>query len=256
MDIELQPIGENGNDGAAYSFNERARAGNGDGPYRIPDATESDGLLSAQTTSSNGEKVPFGHGAETQRTLGNTSITQVISSVCKIRRKRLRLWGIIVLIVLLIIAVVFISLAVCAAVHKDVDENFDSSLFKVPRSFNGSFQMPNQVFTEELFSISSNESQELAANLTEKLADLYRSSPALGRYFSKAEIQAFRNGSVIADYQLTFLMPEEQQDQLRNTTLSREMVFNVFRQFLYDQEGDESGQTYIDPVSLNMFLRH
>ncbi|XP_054456489.1 TPA-induced transmembrane protein isoform X2 [Anoplopoma fimbria] len=227
MDIELQPIGENGNDGAAYSFNERARAGNGDGPYRIPDATESDGLLSAQ-----------------------------ISSVCKIRRKRLRLWGIIVLIVLLIIAVVFISLAVCAAVHKDVDENFDSSLFKVPRSFNGSFQMPNQVFTEELFSISSNESQELAANLTEKLADLYRSSPALGRYFSKAEIQAFRNGSVIADYQLTFLMPEEQQDQLRNTTLSREMVFNVFRQFLYDQEGDESGQTYIDPVSLNMFLRH
>nr|ACQ57851.1 TPA-induced transmembrane protein homolog [Anoplopoma fimbria] len=116
--------------------------------------------------------------------------------------------------------------------------------------------MPNRVFTEELFSISSNESQELAANLTEKLADLYRSSPALGRYFSKAEIQAFRNGSVIADYQLTFLMPEEQQDQLRNTTLSREMVFNVFRQFLYDQEGDESGQTYIDPVSLNMFLRH
>ena len=66
-----------------------------------------------------------------------------------------------------------------------------------------------------------------------------------------------RNGSVIADYQLTFVMPEEQQDQLRNVTLSREMVYNVFRQFLYDQEQpDESGQMYIDPVSLNMSLRH
>ncbi len=65
-----------------------------------------------------------------------------------------------------------------------------------------------------------------------------------------------RNGSVIADYQLTFLMPEEQQDQLRNFTLSREMVYSVFRQFLYDQETDEPGLMYIDPLSLNMFLRH
>lgn len=65
-----------------------------------------------------------------------------------------------------------------------------------------------------------------------------------------------RNGSVVVDYQLTFLMPEEQQDQLRNITLSREMVYNVFRQFLYDQEADESGQMYVDPASLNMFLRH
>lgn len=47
-------------------------------------------------------------------------------------------------------------------------------------------------------------------------------------------------------------MPEEQQDELRNFTLSREMVYNVFRQFLYDQESDKSEPMYIDPVSLNM----
>lgn len=63
-----------------------------------------------------------------------------------------------------------------------------------------------------------------------------------------------RNGSVIADYQLKFLMPEEKQDQLRKFTLSREMVYNVLRQFLYDQES-ESESMYIDPISLNMFLK-
>ncbi|XP_031719520.1 TPA-induced transmembrane protein homolog isoform X1 [Anarrhichthys ocellatus] len=228
MDIELQAIRENGNDGATYSPNERMAAGNGDGgASRIPAATERDGLLFGQ-----------------------------MNSLWRISRERVRLLLIIICIVVVICAVIGISLAVCAAIHVDGDENFDSSLFTVPRSFNGSFQLPNRVFTEELSTLSSNESQALAADLQEKLADLYRSSPALGRYFSKAEIQAFRNGSVvIAGYQLTFVMPEEQQDQLRNFTLSREMVYNVFRQFLYDQEADESGQMYIAPVSLNMFLR-
>lgn len=60
----------------------------------------------------------------------------------------------------------------------------------------------------------------------------------------------------MADYQLEFLMPEEGQDQLRNFTLSREMVYNVFRQFLYDQEPNESEPMYIDPVSLKMSVRH
>lgn len=65
-----------------------------------------------------------------------------------------------------------------------------------------------------------------------------------------------RPGSVIAEYQLTFVMPEEHQEQLRNFTLSREMVYNVLRQFLYDQEGrgasPSSSALYIDPVSLKL----
>lgn len=61
-----------------------------------------------------------------------------------------------------------------------------------------------------------------------------------------------RNDSVIADYKLTFLMPEEEQNELTNFTLSREVVYNVFRQFLYDQDPDESRPMYIDPVSLTM----
>ncbi|XP_074496497.1 TPA-induced transmembrane protein homolog isoform X1 [Sebastes fasciatus] len=264
MDIELQPIERNGNDEAAYPSNDRVTAGNGGGvAYRTPDATERDGLLSVRTTGCNRDTVPSGHAAEAQRNRGNTYTPQESSAVCRVKRElnevifwKVRLWMIIIFIFLLIIAVTLISLAVCSVIHEDVDENFDRSLFKVPQYFNGSFQLPNLVFTEELSTLSSNESQALAAELQEKLTDLYRLSPALGRYFSQAEIYAFRNGSVIADYQLTFLMPEEQQDQLRNITVSREMVYNVLRQFLYDQEQDESGPMYIDRVSLNMVLRH
>ncbi|XP_051252868.1 TPA-induced transmembrane protein homolog isoform X2 [Dicentrarchus labrax] len=258
--IELLPVTTNGNDG-------RVSASNGDGvPSRNADATERDALLTGQSTTStgqNGQMLPDGNAAEAQRDLENTGIPHEISAVSRIKGElkevifwKVRLWMVIIFIFLLIFAVIIISLAACAASYKDPDEDFDPSLFKVPRYFNGSFQLPNLVFTEELSNLSTNKSQELAADFQEKLADLYRSSPALGRYFSKAEISAFRNGSVIADYQLTFLMPEEEQDQLRNFTLSREMVYNVFRQFLYDQEPDESKPMYIDPVSLIMFLTH
>lgn len=61
-----------------------------------------------------------------------------------------------------------------------------------------------------------------------------------------------RNVTVIADYHLEFLVPEEQQDQLRKFILSRKMVYNVFRQSLYDQDPPTSGSLYIDPLSLNM----
>ncbi|KAM7412738.1 hypothetical protein PAMA_020220 [Pampus argenteus] len=205
-----------------------------------------------QVTASNGGDQT--HAAETER---DGLLSKQSRAVCRIQDQlnevifwRVKLWMIIIFIFLLIFAVIMISLAVCSAIHEDVDEKFDAALFNVSQKFNGSFRLSNQVFTEELLNISSNERRTLAADLQKKLADLYRSSVALARYFSKAEIYAFRNGSVIADYQLTFLMPPDQQDQLRNFTLSREMVYNVFRQFLYDQEKNE---LYIDPVSLNMF---
>lgn len=65
-------------------------------------------------------------------------------------------------------------------------------------------------------------------------------------------LSAHRNNSGVADYQLMFVMPEEEQGQLRNFTLSREMVYNVLRQFLYDQEYNVSHPMYIDQLSLKM----
>lgn len=230
------------------------------------DATENDALVYVQINGANGEAMPFDHAADGQRIVGNNNSPRENSAVCRVKEElnevvfgRVRLWMIIIFLFLLIALVIIISLAVCSAIHEDVDDKYDSSLFKVPHYFNGSFQLPNQVFKEELLDLYSNESQALTADLQQKMTDLYRFSPALGRYFSKAEILAFRNGSVIADYMLKFVLPEEQQHELRNFTLSREMVYNVFRQFLYDQEPDESaesGPMHIDPVSLKMFSGH
>ncbi|MEQ2249173.1 hypothetical protein ILYODFUR_026637 [Ilyodon furcidens] len=89
-----------------------------------------------------------------------------------------------------------------------------------------------------------------------RLADLYRSSPALGRFFSEAETFGLRSDSAVVQYKLTFVYPEEQQAELRNFTLSSEMVFNVFRQFLYDQSDVESEILFVDPSSLKMYTMH
>lgn len=55
------------------------------------------------------------------------------------------------------------------AIYKDPDENFDPSLFNVPLHLNGSFKLPNMVFTEKLLTLSSNESQVLARQLEAKV---------------------------------------------------------------------------------------
>ncbi|KAG7479901.1 hypothetical protein JOB18_038393 [Solea senegalensis] len=255
--MEMKPLHTNGNDGAAH-LNERVTAVNGDSTDKSSPATERDVLLSRQAADHNGDAITSSHEMEAQPTVGyNTKESSTISRILRELNsegfQRVKLCIALFLIAVVIVAVVLISLAVCAALHEDVDDMFDPSLFIVPLNFNGSFQLPNQVFTEELFIFSSNESQTLSADLQEKLSDLYRASPALGRYFSTAEIYALRNGSVIADYQLTFLLPEEQQEELRNFTLSREMVYNVFRQFLYDQEIEQTSPMYIYPRSLFMF---
>lgn len=59
-----------------------------------------------------------------------------------------------------------------AAIHQDEDDIFDPSSFTVIQNFRGSFQMPNQVFTDELATNSSNKSQTLATELGTKVGPL------------------------------------------------------------------------------------
>lgn len=236
-------------DGAPVSV-VRKKAGNKDGVANSdPDATAHSTLIE-QRNGTNGAQTSSAHEAEAQES-GKGSIKWLKEELNKNVFWKIKLWMIIIFIFLVIIAIIFISLAICAAIHVDEDDIFDPSSFTFPRYFNGSFKMPNQLFTVDLATISSSKGQALAAELETKLTDLYKSSPALGRYFSEAEIYAFRNGSVIADYKLTFRLPEE-KDQLRNFTLSREMVYNVFRQFLYDQDSLESEPMFIECDSLKM----
>uniref|UniRef100_A0A8C8A363 TPA-induced transmembrane protein n=1 Tax=Oryzias sinensis TaxID=183150 RepID=A0A8C8A363_9TELE len=203
-------------------------------------------LLSPLTNGGNIREVNSGqdhqrNGRGPLSTLENNCLYKELNhNVCW----KVRVWMIIVFIIVLIPVVVVISLAICAATYVDKDDIYDSSLFTVPQYFNGSFQISNFSFKE-----GADE------DLRQKLADLYRSSPALGRYFSEAKIYPFRNASNVVDYQLTFVLPEDQLEELRNFTLSKEMVHNVFRQFLYDQDQD-SASTYIIPVSLIMSSRH
>lgn len=54
--------------------------------------------------------------------------------------------------------------------YEDQDEKFDVSTFTVPQYFNGTFQLPNLVFTEELSNLNSSESQVLIADVEEKVS--------------------------------------------------------------------------------------
>lgn len=257
MEVELKSLSVNGNNGKAISNDLITAEECVDGKS---EETERDSLIHKHAAANQNGDTPFSnHDVEAQEIVGHAYSRPEKSTAVRILDElndtvfyKVKLWMILVLLLIAIVAIILLSLWICAVIHEDVDDKFDPSLFQVPLQFNGSFQLPNQAFTEELFTLSTNESVALTTDLEDKLADLYRASPALGRYFSKAEVYSLRNGSVIADYQLTFLLPEEQQSELRAFTLSREMVYNVLRQSLYDQEVDGSAPMYIYPRSLLM----
>ncbi|XP_062329675.1 TPA-induced transmembrane protein [Osmerus eperlanus] len=229
-----------------------ATTGNGARTENDPEAAEHSPLILKQGLVSNGNQQTAGHAAEAHRRSTSTTVDDRESTQTQTKTTvYVKLWMVIVFIIILIFVLILVSWALCTVIHEDVDEKYDLASFTVPQYFNGSFQLPNMIFSAELLSSQSNKTQPLSIELQKKLSDVYHHSPALGRYFSMAEIQGFRNGSVVAKYRLSFLMPE-QHDQLKLFTLSREVVYNVLRQHLYDQEPEKEGVLYIDPASLEM----
>ncbi|XP_018619735.1 TPA-induced transmembrane protein homolog isoform X1 [Scleropages formosus] len=243
---------------------------------------EIESLLPAQGAASNGSQ----HTAEShvmisvdpqtvhaqesrrQRSRKNKEIQWITASLNEIVFWKLKLWMIIVIIFLVIALVIILSLVLCSVIYEDEDEKFDRDLFTVPIFYSGTFKLVNQEFTEELLSTLSPQSQNLSAQLREKLSDLYSSSPALGRYFFGAGVSLFRydphksahlntwtlrthNVSIMAHYWLKFQLPSEHVDLLQYT-VSKEMVLNVLRQHLYDKDTDLQDSLYIDPTSLHM----
>ncbi|KAG5837454.1 hypothetical protein ANANG_G00239420 [Anguilla anguilla] len=160
---------------------------------------------------------------------------------------RLRLWMIIALILLVVaILAIVLGLVLWEVLYEDEDDKFDRKSFVVPLFYNGSLRLVSQDVPEDL--LTSNQSRAL---IEKELYSLYNSSPALGRYFSGVGLTTVRNGSVTANYWLKFLMPQEHKQLLRYT-LSREMVYNVLRQHLYDQEPGAGPLLYIDPAAIHM----
>lgn len=256
-DIEMKVM-SNGNDGAARVVNGQDAAPDEPdlGRRRNVPGTETEMLLGDDVTANgNTVAVDSNHDTEAQNP---PSYEQKKSAVCQVKKeltqkvcKRVPLWAVLILILVLIVAVIFVSLALCTVIYEDVDEKYDRMLFNVHRKLSGSFQLPNLNFTEELLHMNSSEGQMLAAELENKLDDLYRNSPALGRYYSTSEVYDFSDDPVTAWFRLTFLMPAAEGGQLTRFTLSRGLVYNVLRQFLFEQE-DPSEPTFIQPASLNM----
>ncbi|XP_077467884.1 TPA-induced transmembrane protein [Stigmatopora argus] len=170
--------------------------------------------------------------------------------MCQGKYSKAKVWMVPPLMALVAVVLVLVSLALCAGLYADPDDTFERSTFGAARRFNGSFGL---LFHDTSFANSSR--GDLAGDLQTKLSRLYTSSPALGRYFSHVEIFALRNGSSIPEYQLTFAFPEEQEELLDEFTLSREMVYNVLRQFLHEQKlqrGQNQSALYMEPASLEL----
>uniref|UniRef100_A0A8C6UAQ2 SEA domain-containing protein n=1 Tax=Neogobius melanostomus TaxID=47308 RepID=A0A8C6UAQ2_9GOBI len=212
---------------------------------------ENDGISNGYTVASN-------HDNEAQIPMHSQQKKSAVSQLKeeltqKVCNDRVPLWAVLILIFVLLIGIIFASLGLCTVIYTDVDEKYDPTQFDKHRNFSGSFRLPNVNFTEELLNLTtSSESQALAALLENKLDDLYRNSPALGRYYSTSEISNFSDDPVTASFRLMFLMPATEESQLTRFTLSRAMVYNVLRQFLLDQEEEVSDRVYIQPASLNM----
>ncbi|XP_072316809.1 TPA-induced transmembrane protein homolog [Eucyclogobius newberryi] len=253
--IELE-LKTNANDPAANGNGQRAHPESFCGVVKRRDSLEQPFIENAAAVAINGNAVPIERDVEAQ-TSPNQKQKRFVSQIKeelsqKVCSKKVPLWVVLILIFILVIGLIFASLALCAVMYEDPDEKYDATKFDLSRRFSGSFRLVNLNATEKLLNSPSNQTQPLAEELKKKLEDLYTNSPALGRYYSSSEIYNFSDGPVTASFHLTFRMPATEENMLKYFTLSREMVYNVFRQFLYDQEVDPSEPLYIEPTSLNM----
>ncbi|CAN9510930.1 unnamed protein product [Ophioblennius macclurei] len=122
MDSEQVRLENLSANGAAHGAHELATFVNG-GSFANgdPEAAETDGML--QVARGNGEALSPVHDAEPRRSPRRKVCPPKISSVLKELNRlvcwKIRLWMVIVLLVLSIIAVILSSMALCAATHED-----------------------------------------------------------------------------------------------------------------------------------------
>nr|XP_006116882.1 TPA-induced transmembrane protein [Pelodiscus sinensis]XP_014425836.1 TPA-induced transmembrane protein [Pelodiscus sinensis]XP_014425837.1 TPA-induced transmembrane protein [Pelodiscus sinensis] len=158
-----------------------------------------------------------------------------------------KLWMVISSIFLGLLLVIIMSLILYSVVYTDEDEYWDHESVSSGnyRNFSGTLKI--KCATQ----LDSSEA------LTNRLIDVYSSSPALGRYFTFAQVDPFSNENATAVYKLVFSLPLA-PDELLKYTLSAEFVMNVLRQNIYDQEDSydqeesECTQLRLDPAFLTL----
>ncbi|KAF4086155.1 hypothetical protein AMELA_G00103380 [Ameiurus melas] len=241
MSVELSELGRSVKNNDVVEIMNEPCPGNGScSNHNTPNDTEDSKLLSGiQVLESNGAHHIVddvsGQRPNTPGTLDQLK-EELNETVCW----NLKVWMLVLISISLIILVIFLPIYFCAVNKEDVDDKYNVSAFVVPRLFNGNFTLLNKnVMLDE----------QSQSSLTQLLTHIYTSSSALGRYFSVAMINRLRNSSSSVGYELTFNMPEEHK-QILQYTLSKEMVYGVLLQQLYDQ--DAGDPLYIEPTSLTM----
>ncbi|KAB5550464.1 hypothetical protein PHYPO_G00054030 [Pangasianodon hypophthalmus] len=251
MDIELDELKPSVNNNDEVDPGVEVHPGNGScSNHNTPSATEASRLLSdAQAAGSNGEHCTV---ADIPDDPSGQSLNKPVGKLGRLKKElnepvcwNLKVWMLILISFLLIILTILLSIYFCSVYQEDVDDKYNVAEFVVPRFFHGNFTLLNKNLALDAQSQPTDPLLILQQNLTH----IYTSSHALGRYFVNATVNPLRNSKSSVEYELKFMMPEEHK-QLILYTLSKEMVYHVLLQELFDQ--DTGDPLYIEPSSLTM----
>ncbi|KAJ1119231.1 hypothetical protein NDU88_007417 [Pleurodeles waltl] len=170
---------------------------------------------------------------------------QDIRSLCsKPVYRKCTLWMAIASGFLILVFVTVISLIMYSTIYSD-DDGYESLLNGSSQYYTGTLKISDQCTNSEA----------LSEQLTERIADVYKTSPALGHYFTSAKVVSLSEDNNIATYHLQFTVPPEASNFLKYT-MSEEFVGGVLRQDVYDQEHTDCTPVLLDPSSITLsFLR-
>ncbi|KAM5275921.1 TPA-induced transmembrane protein isoform 1-T1 [Hipposideros larvatus] len=152
-----------------------------------------------------------------------------------------KLWMVIASIFLGLILVIIVSLSLFGVTYVDEDENEILELSS-NKTFLVMVKIPEECVAEE----------ELRHLLTERLTDVYSSSPSLSRYFTSVEIVDLSGENATITYHLQFGVPSE-DDSFMKYMMSEELVLSVLRQDFHDQNMPGCETLGLSPDSLLLY---
>ncbi|XP_025231477.1 TPA-induced transmembrane protein [Theropithecus gelada] len=151
---------------------------------------------------------------------------------------RCKLWMIITSVFLGLIVVIIIGMCLSGVTYVDEDENEILELSS-NKTFLVMLKIPEECVAEE----------ELPHLLTEKLTDVYSTSPSLSRYFTSVEIVDFSGENATVTYHLQFGVPSDDENVMKYM-MSEELVLGILLQDFHDENIPGCESLGLDPTSL------
>ncbi|XP_003893964.1 TPA-induced transmembrane protein [Papio anubis] len=151
---------------------------------------------------------------------------------------RCKLWMIITSVFLGLIVVIIIGMCLSGVTYVDEDENEILELSS-NKTFLVMLKIPEECVAEE----------ELPHLLTEKLTDVYSTSPSLSRYFTSVEIVDFSGENATVTYHLQFGVPSDDENVMKYM-MSEELVLGILLQDFHDENIPGCESLGLDPASL------